>query len=102
MEALRELAGHAGMPMSGWSPEQAEAEAKRVVERRRIEALFTEAAGYYHRVLPTKMRRELYGRTGGTLVRVRTDHLEAWFAHGVRGQGSRQVVAAVAARREGG
>lgn len=34
MEALRELAGQAGMPMAGWSPEQAEAEAKGVVERR--------------------------------------------------------------------
>jgi DNA primase catalytic core len=65
MEALRALAAEAGVPMPGWSPEQAEAEAKRVVERRRIEALLTEAAGYYHRVLPSKIRRELYGRHYG-------------------------------------
>jgi DNA primase len=65
MEALRTLAAETGVPMPGWSPEQAEAEAKRVIERRRIEALLTEAAGYYHRVLPSKIRRELYGRHYG-------------------------------------
>ena len=65
MEALRTLAAETGVPMPGWSPEQAEAEAKRVLERRRIEALLTEAAGYYHRVLPSKIRRELYGRHYG-------------------------------------
>jgi DNA primase len=68
MEALCALAAETGVPMPGWSPEQAEAEAKRVVERRRIEALLTEAAGYYHRVLPSKIRRELYGRHYGFTV----------------------------------
>jgi DNA primase len=64
MKALRALAAETGVPMPGWSPEQAEAEGKRGVERRRIEALLTEAAGY-HRVLPSKIRRELYGRHYG-------------------------------------
>lgn len=97
MEALRELAGHAGMPMSGWSPEQAEAEAKRVVEGRRIEALFTEAAGYYHRVLPTKIRRELYGRH--TCPRPNRSSRSLVCPRRAR---SRQGIAAVAARGEGG
>jgi DNA primase len=34
MEALRTLAAETGVPMPGWTSEQAEAEAKRVVERR--------------------------------------------------------------------
>ena len=60
MDALRQLATEAGVPMPGCSPEQVEAEARRLVERRRIEELLTEAAGYYHRMLPSKIRRELY------------------------------------------
>jgi hypothetical protein len=55
----------AGVPMPGWSPEEAHAEAKRVVERRCIEALLTEVASYYHRVLSSKIRHDLYGRHDG-------------------------------------
>lgn len=59
-EALQLLAGVAGVAMPGLSAEQAKAQTARVVERRRLEELLTEAAGYCHRVLPSKIRRELY------------------------------------------
>jgi len=73
-DALQLLAGEAGVALPGLSAEQAKAQTARVVERRRIEELLTEAAGYYHRVLPSKIRRELYqghyGFTDGLLVRI--------------------------------
>jgi len=58
MEALRELAAEAGLSLSdGLGGEQA---LRDVLGRRRIEELLTEAAAYYHGVLPDKVRRELF------------------------------------------
>jgi len=58
MEALRELATEAGLALPGSvGGERAVSE---VLDRRRIEELLTEAAGYYHGVLPDKIRQELF------------------------------------------
>jgi len=72
MEALRTLARRAGLevPELGSDPALAE-ELGRLSERRRVEALLTAAAAYYHGVLPSKVRgewfRTRYGFTDETV-----------------------------------
>ena len=66
MEALRTLARRVGVevPYADSDPALAE-ELGRLSERRRVEALQTTAAAYYHRVLPSKVRSDWYrGRYG--------------------------------------
>lgn len=71
MEALRALARRAGVEVPGGEDPQLAEELTRICERRRIEVLLTAAAGYYHRVLPSKIRqkwyREHYGFTDETI-----------------------------------
>ncbi len=71
MEALRHLAERVGVEVPGTSDPAVAAELERVSERRRVEALLTAAAAYYHGVLPSKVRRtwyqERYGFTDDTV-----------------------------------
>lgn len=67
MDALHSLAQRAGVELPGGEDPQLAEELTRISERRRVEMLLTAAAGYYHRVLPSKIRekwyREHYGFT---------------------------------------
>jgi DNA primase catalytic core len=60
IEALRMLAGEAGLSMPGVSSEEAAAQLRRFQERRRLEELLTSAATYFHGSLPERIRREVY------------------------------------------
>lgn len=70
MDALCSLAQRAGVELPGSEDPQLAEELTRISERRRVEMLLTAAAGYYHRVLPSKIRekwyREHYGFTDET------------------------------------
>ncbi len=59
-EALHQLADRAGLKRPDQSDQEYARELVRISERREVEALLTHAAAYYHRVLPTKIRTELY------------------------------------------
>lgn len=72
MEALRMLARRAGVEVPGADADGTLGEElARLSERRRVEALLTAAAAYYHGVLPSKVRqkwyREHYGFTDETI-----------------------------------
>jgi DNA primase len=71
MDALRSLAQRAGVELPGGEDPQFAEELARISERRRVEILLTAAAGYYHRVLPSKIREkwfhEHYGFTDETI-----------------------------------
>ena len=65
LDALRSLGRDAGIDVPGDDDPALAAELDRISERRRIEALLTAAAAYYHGVLPSKVRQtwlhERYG-----------------------------------------
>ncbi|ACY13263.1 CHC2 zinc finger domain-containing protein [Haliangium ochraceum] len=69
--ALQQLAVRSGVEVPGGDAPALDAEIARIAERRRVEALLTAAASYYHSVLPTKIRsawyRERYGFTDATV-----------------------------------
>ena len=74
MDALRTLAASAGVEMSCGNGGSTPDELKRLAERRWIEDVLSEAAAYYHSVLPTSVRRswyqERYGFTDETIDRL--------------------------------
>ncbi|MGQ0506800.1 MAG: CHC2 zinc finger domain-containing protein [Myxococcaceae bacterium] len=59
-EALDELAGRVGVKRPNQDDAEYARELALITERVEIERLFTRAAAYYHRVLPSKIREELY------------------------------------------
>lgn len=59
-EALNQLAQRAGIQRPGQDEKDFAAEMARIAERRDIEKILTQSAAYYHRVLPAKIRREVY------------------------------------------
>ena len=67
MDALRALASGSGLEIPGAHDPAFEAELEQLSERRRVERLLTEAANYYHKALPSKVRaswlKERYGFT---------------------------------------
>ncbi len=66
-EALHTLADEAGVDVPGREDDQLRDELDKLSERRRLERLLTEAARYYHQVLPSKLRGSWYkGRYGFT------------------------------------
>ena len=71
MEVLRTLGVAAGVAVPGADDPAVATELDRISERRRVEALLTAAAGYYHGVLPSKVRAtwyaERYGFTDETI-----------------------------------
>jgi DNA primase catalytic core len=70
-EALHTLADEAGVDVPGREDDQLRNELDKLSERRRLERLLTEAARYYHQVLPSKLRgswhRDRYGFTDETV-----------------------------------
>ena len=70
-EALHTLADEAGVDVPGREDDQLRDELDKLSERRRLERLLTEAARYYHQVLPSKLRgswyRDRYGFTDETV-----------------------------------
>ncbi len=74
LEAVHTLAESAGVEVPGREDATLSAELDRLSERRRLEKLLTEAARYYHRVLPSKVRTtwyaERYGFTDDTIERL--------------------------------
>jgi DNA primase catalytic core len=70
-EALFKLAARYGIRRPGQDDESFQRELARAAELRRVRALLTEAAAYYHTALPTKIRaryyREHYGFTDETI-----------------------------------
>ena len=65
IEALRALADQANLDVPGGSDPALASELERISERRRVEALLTAAAAYYHGVLPSKIREEWYRKRYG-------------------------------------
>lgn len=59
-EALHELAERAGLRRPEQNDEEYAKELARIAERREIETLLTQAAVYYRRKLPTKIRERYY------------------------------------------
>ena len=70
-EALHALADEAGVEVPGAEDEQLRRSLDQLSARRRLERLLTEAARYYHQVLPSKLRaswyRERYGFSDETI-----------------------------------
>lgn len=87
-DALRLLAARCGVEIPAATDPALAAELDKICERRRVEALLTEAAGYYHRALPSKVRaawfREHYGFTDATIDTLQLGwadgHLHAYLA----------------------
>ncbi|PID38601.1 MAG: hypothetical protein CSB49_04755 [Proteobacteria bacterium] len=66
-EALHTIADEAGVDVPGREDDRLRDELDKLSERRRLERLLTEAARYYHQVLPSKLRGSWYkGRYGFT------------------------------------
>lgn len=80
MTALRSLAARAGVPMPDAGPVDP-ALAAHADERRRIEAMLTMAAGYYHSALPSDVREELL-RKGYGLADATIDRFQLGWADG--------------------
>lgn len=80
-EALNQLAQRAGLQRPDQDEKDFAAEMARIAERREIEKILTQAAAYYHRVLPTKIRRELYQEHYG-LTDETIDQLQLGWADG--------------------
>lgn len=80
-DALHTLADEAGVALPGREDAQLSAELDRLSERRRVENLLTEAARYYHQVLPSKLRaawfKDRYGFSDETV-----DKLQLGWADG--------------------
>lgn len=74
LDAVQRLAEDAGLDLPGREDSALAAELDRLSERRRLEKLLTEAARYYHQVLPSKVRTAWYegryGFTGETIERL--------------------------------
>lgn len=70
-EALFQLAERAGIKRPDQDDEEYQREVALLIERREVEKLLSQAAGYYHHVLPTKIReqwlRAHYGFTDETI-----------------------------------
>lgn len=65
MEALRLLAGKAGLEVPGGDDPATAEELRSLSERRRIEELLTAAAAYYHHGLPSKLREAWFKKKYG-------------------------------------
>ncbi|MBK8009829.1 MAG: toprim domain-containing protein [Deltaproteobacteria bacterium] len=78
MEALRALAERSGVEVPGASDPKLAAELDRISERRRVEAMLTAAAAYYHGVLPSKIRDEWYSKRYGFTDQTVDELLLGW------------------------
>ena len=78
MEALRALAERTGVDVPGASDPKLAAELDRISERRRVEAMLTAAAAYYHGVLPSKIRDEWYSKRYGFTDQTVDELLLGW------------------------